>query len=207
MIFVFFYNLTSRSADVGSSQNADIIHDLTQDDSNGLEVDSGSSPDIEMLDDVLCDPNKDKDPPQEDLDSSSLVSLSVIGVRFRCPNCDYVDVNLKFVRDHMRDNHKGKKSRELQPQKQEMKVRIKPPRIYKETMLKSIAYYKSFGGQFFSTGIKANVKFVRDPVHYIRNIRDTGKPQDKPCPKRFKKFFRDQREPSVPSSLEISTYF
>ena len=110
LIFVF-YNLTSRLADVGSSQNADVIHDLTQDDSNGLEVDCSSSPDIEMLDDVLCDPNKDKDPPQEELDS--LVSLSVIGVRFRCPNCDYVDVNLKFVRDHMRENHKGKKSREL----------------------------------------------------------------------------------------------
>ena len=157
-----------------------------------------------MLDDIPPDPNKDKTHPQE-LDSSSLVSLSVIGVRFRCPNCDYVDVNLKFVRDHMRENHKGKKSRELQPHKQEMKVKIKPPRIYKETLLKSIAYYKSFGGQFFSSSIKANVKFVKDPVNYIRNIRDTGKPQDKPCPKRFKKFFRDKREASVPSSLEVSS--
>ena len=178
--------------DVSSSQNTGIIHDLTQEDSNGLDVDGGgSSPDIEMLEDIPCDPSKDN--PIQELDSSSLVSLSVIGVRFRCPNCDFVDINLKFVRDHMRDNHKGKKNRELQPHKQEMKVRIKPPRIYKETLLKSIAYYRSFGGQFFSSGVKANVKFVRDPVHYIRNIRDSGKPQYKPCPKRFKKFFREQR--------------
>ena len=153
-----------------------------------------------MVDEILCSPNKDKY-----LDS--LVSLSVVGVRFRCPHCDYVDVNLKFVRDHMAEHHRGKKNKELQPRRQEMKVKIKPPRIYKETILKSVAYYKSFGGQFFSTGVQATVEFVQDPVHYIRNIRYAGKPQDKPCPKRFKKFFREQKEASVPSMLNTETIF
>ena len=70
----FIYLTFRLPDDVSSSQTTGIVHDLTQDDSNGLDVDCGSSPDIEMLEDIPCDPNKDSH--HQELDSSSLVSLT-----------------------------------------------------------------------------------------------------------------------------------
>merc|ERR1719232_513588 len=80
---------------------------------DALKDDTNSPPEIEMIDEILCSPksqipelticNEDQPPNlskmEEDL---SLVSLSVFGVRFRCPICEYIDVNVRFVRDHMK---------------------------------------------------------------------------------------------------------
>ena len=73
-----------------------------------IQDDTNSPPEIEMIDEILCSPrnqipesisNEDLPPNfskmEEDL---SLVSLSVFGVRFRCPICEYIDVNVRFVR-------------------------------------------------------------------------------------------------------------
>ena len=86
-----------------------------------------------MIDEILCSPahqveNTSFQPlpltKTEDFHDSSLVSLSVFGVRFRCPICEYLDVNVRFVRDHMKQCHKGKKDKEQGPRRQEMKVVI-----------------------------------------------------------------------------------
>ena len=100
-----------------------------------LKDDTYSPPEIEMIDEILCSPrgqipelticNEDQPPNlskmEEDL---SLVSLSVFGVRFRCPICEYIDVNVRFVRDHMKQCHKGKKDKEINPRRQEMQVKL-----------------------------------------------------------------------------------
>ena len=131
---------------------------------------------------------------------TTFVSISAIGVRFRCPICDYRDVTMKFVRDHMRDCHKGKKEKEISPRKQEMRVKIKPPRIYRETMKEAMAYYKSYGGQFFKTGVVARVTYA-EPRCYIRNLNSSlGVWEDRPCPKRFKrKKSKDSSRESTPA--------
>ena len=166
---------------------------------DALKDDTNSPPEIEMIDEILCSPrsqnpelticNEDQPPNlskmEEDL---SLVSLSVFGVRFRCPICEYIDVNVRFVRDHMKQCHKGKKDKEINPRRQEMKVKLKSPRVYKQTMLSALDYYKSFGGQFFETGVHVRVNFVPDPMSYIRNIKGAlSANEDRPCPKRFKR--------------------
>ena len=151
-----------------------------------------------MIDEILCSPNRNQESllslqsipthKPEDYGDSSLVSLSVFGVRFRCPVCEHLDVNVRFVRDHMKQCHKTKKDKELSPKRQEMKVRIKPPRVYRETVKGALAYYKSFGGQFFKTGVCAKVTFVKEPLMYIRNVKTAlGVNEDRPCPKRFKR--------------------
>ena len=115
----------------GSLPNTDVQSDTdvqSQNDLNILHITSSSSPspEIEMIDEILCSPNKDNFTQRfSELESLSLVSLSVIGVRFRCPHCEYIDINLKFVRDHIKDQHRGKKNKDLQPRRQEMKVKIK----------------------------------------------------------------------------------
>ena len=160
-----------------------------------------------MIDEILCSPNRNQDPMShesqfdlpiykpEDYGDTSLVSLSVFGVRFRCPICDYLDVNVRFVRDHMKQCHKAKKEKEISPKRQEMKVRIKPPRVYKETVKQALAYYKSFGGQFFKTGVCAQVTFVREPQMYICNVKGgLGLNEDRPCPKRFKRKFSNSSD-------------
>ena len=196
--------------DIASSVLEPNPDSFTENDSPLIITDS--PPEIEMIDEILCSPahqveNTSFQPlpltKTEDFHESSLVSLSVFGVRFRCPICEYLDVNVRFVRDHMKQCHKGKKDKEQGPRRQEMKVRIKPPRIYKDTMMQSLAYYKSFGGQFFKTGVHAEVKFVRDPILYIRNLKDPyGPNEDRPCPKRFKRKNSNKSEdrPSAPTT-------
>ena len=164
-----------------------------------LKGDTHSPPEIEMIDEILRSPrsqipelticNEDQPPNLSKMEGDlSLVSLSVFGVRFRCPICEYIDVNVRFVRDHMKQCHKGKKDKEINPRRQEMKVKLKSPRVYKQTMLSALDYYKSFGGQFFETGVHVRVNFVPDPMSYIRNIKGAlSANEDRPCPKRFKR--------------------
>merc|ERR1712029_233831 len=93
------------------------------------------------------------------------------------------------------------KDKEIIPRRQEMKVKVKPPRIYRDTMMKAFAYYKSFGGQFFNTGVIAKVKFVKEPNSYIRNVKGAlGPEEDRPCPKRFKRKNSNVCESSIKST-------
>ena len=160
--------------------------------------------DVIVEDEILCSP-RNQYPVQipTEFEDSSLISLSVFGVRFRCPVCEYLDVNVRFVRDHIRECHKTKKEKNISPRKQEMKVKIKPPRVYRETMKQAMEYYKSFGGQFFKTGIIAKVNFVPEPRSYIRNLNSSiGRWDDRPCPKRFKrKKSKDNSRESTPASM------
>jgi len=64
---------------------------------------------------------------RQDPGNADEISLSVFGVRFRCPLCEYFSERRKDVRDHIVDFHQGYSKRsgqfvELNPVRQEMRI-------------------------------------------------------------------------------------
>ena len=114
------------------------------------------------------------------------ISLSVLGVRFRCPLCSWTDEQVRCVRDHMSMTHKGSaKAKQKSPVRQGMRVRLKHPRIHKDTLLSAVEYYKSFGGHFFTSETKASIKFWGKEIPKMRDLSGSNKICDTPARKKI----------------------
>jgi len=147
------------------------------------------APRTPMVDEVLCSPRPVASAPtlvdlteMSQTESADLIatqalleeiSLSVFGVRFRCSLCSFVDEQVRGVRDHMDMMHKGQvkgKVKQRAPVRQGMRVKLKHPRIHKDTLLSAVDYYKSFGGHFFMSETKARIKFWGKEIPKMRDI-------------------------------------
>jgi hypothetical protein len=110
------------------------------------------------------------------------ISLSVFGVRFRCPLCSFVDDAMRGVSEHMSIVHKGgSKVKVKSPKRQEMQVRMKHPRIHRDTLKSAVEYYKSFGGHFFPSETRATVKFWGKEIPKLRDLSSIGKILETPA--------------------------
>ena len=155
-----------------------------------------------VVDEVLCSPPMKPTPAVVDLTDSLTesadfkatqalleeISLSVLGVRFRCPLCSFVDEQVRGVREHMGKIHKCKelqKAKVKSPVRQDMRVRLKHPRVHKDTITSALNYYKAFGGLFFASHTKANIKFWGKEIPRIRDLSASGRIPETPAKKKI----------------------
>jgi len=82
--------------------------------------------------------------------------------------------------------HKGSvKAKQKAPVRQGMRVRLKHPRIHKDTLLSAVEYYKSFGGHFFTSETKASIKFWGKEIPKMRDLSGSNKTCETPARKKI----------------------
>merc|ERR1712242_292630 len=82
-----------------------------------------------------CQPNQNRMNNISDPDLLDEISLTIFGVRFRCPSCLFCDETVRIVREHIVEAHQivGQVNNLLKPVRQTMRVRLDKDSIANNT--------------------------------------------------------------------------